>query len=73
MSQPAESLSFLDDGLDRWWQGVEAAVRAAVIAEYEDRLRGPSWLSRLRLALAIEREVERRLKDVDPPSPESLF
>ncbi len=65
--------SIVADGHDRWWNGVTAKIRAAVSAEFEERLRAASVFRRLRVRLQIEGEIVRRLEDVKPPSPESLF
>lgn len=67
------SSSFVEDGLARWWKGVETPIREEVTAEFAERLRQAALLGRFRLRLRIEREVNRRLKGVASPSPEALF
>ena len=64
---------FVEDGPDRWWTGAAASIRSEVEAEFADRLRGAGALRRLVIPLEIEREVSRRMRDLEVPSPESLF
>lgn len=61
------------DGFGRWEAGVKAILRAEVRVEFAERLRLATTFKRLLLRLEIEREVDRRLKDVKRPSDEALF
>lgn len=61
------------DGFERWEAGVKAGLRAEVTAEFAERLRDVSTFRRFLLRLDIEEEVERRFRDVTPPSDEALF
>ncbi|MGC1275758.1 MAG: hypothetical protein WBC44_18790 [Planctomycetaceae bacterium] len=60
----------VSDGAERWRAGT---IRAEVIPEYAERFHKANGWRRLLLRLEVERVVSRRLRDVMPPSPESLF
>lgn len=63
----------VENGLSRWWTAAATATREVVIAEYSERFHKANGWKRDWLRLEVEREVSRRLKNVKPPSPESLF
>lgn len=61
------------DGYERWWTGASEPIRAAVEAQYAAKLSAASIWQRWQLRLQIEREVNRRMRDVPKPSREALF
>jgi len=61
------------DGFGRWEAGVKAILRAKVKADFADRLRDASAFRSVLLRFEIEAEVDRRFRDVTPPSDEALF
>jgi hypothetical protein len=63
----------LCDGYERWLSGASQPLRAAIEAEYAEKLKGASLWQRWRVCIEIEREGARRMKDVPKPSREALF
>jgi hypothetical protein len=62
---------FVCDGRVRYYDAIAPEIRATVTAEFADQLAEASLLQRLRLCLAIRREVTRRIDAA--MSHESLF
>lgn len=55
------------DGHARAQAAAETQVRAAVRAEYAERLKATSLLGRIRLRRDMEREIQRRISEQAPP------
>ncbi len=62
------SHSFVADGYSRARSAVEPEIRAAVAAEFAERLASASHRQRVRLWLVIEREIRRRVARIAPPA-----
>ena len=58
---------FVEDGQERGEEATAPQIRAAVDAEYADRLASANWYRRLVLRLEMRREIRRRLERVAPP------
>jgi len=59
--------SFVADGWSRACSALEPAIREQVIAEFAERWRTATYLQRIKLRLAIRREIARRIKQLAPP------
>ena len=57
---------FVPDGCERARSAVEPEIRAAVAAEYSERLERAGLWARIRLRREIEREVKLRVSKVAP-------
>ena len=61
------TLQFVQDGYRLAYAALEPSVRAAVEAEFAERLAVASLIERWQLRRAMAREVERRLQQMAPP------
>jgi hypothetical protein len=60
------------DGYSRWRTATEATIRAEVTQIFAAGFRDASLFRRFKINRQIERQVRRRLREVEP-SPEALF
>jgi hypothetical protein len=63
---------FVADGPDRHRAAILPAIEAAVLDEFAEQLAQLSLVKRLRLRVAIRREIERRVAAARP-SPRALY
>ncbi|MCH8045301.1 MAG: hypothetical protein IID44_16445 [Planctomycetes bacterium] len=66
-SKHSHANHFVADGHARACAAAETQVRAAVTAEYAERLKAASLLGRIRLRRDMEREIQRRISEQAPP------
>jgi hypothetical protein len=62
-----DSNHFVEDGYERACDAAIDKIRAAVAAEFAERLQTADWWERWRLRYAMRREIKRRLERVAPP------
>ena len=61
------SSDFVADGYERACGATIEKIRAAVAAEFAERLQTAGWWERCRLRYEMRREIKRRLERVAPP------
>lgn len=59
---------FVNDGSQRLHAATTPEIEAAVRVEFAERLTNASFLERLKLRVAIRREVRRRLDEAASPT-----
>jgi hypothetical protein len=71
--QIANESGIVRDGRDRVVAAIRGRIRAEVESEFAEKFQSAGWLERIRIRGQIRREVNRRVRQVPRPSPESLY
>jgi hypothetical protein len=62
-----DSSDFVADGYERACDAAIDKIRAAVAADFAERLQTAGWWKRWRVRYEMRREIQRRLDRVAPP------